>query len=137
MPRIKPKAPALVLRKINEHKLETKEWSMYLAFQRGVATVDHYYMLVDIANIIYMAGSSDKKRDYARQYIKKEIEPVIDAIRARYSRTNKIAATGDERIKIRDLIEFNIEFWNKQPGELYAVVLDEYYKVVHGENYAS
>ena len=130
--KITPKAPALILRKINEHKLETKEWSMYLALQRGVATPDHYYMIVDIANILMMAGSSDAKREYARQYIKKQIEPVIDAMRARFSRTNKIGCSGPELKKILELIEFNIEFWNRQPGELYAVVLDEYYKILEG-----
>ena len=130
--KITPKAPALILRKINEHKLETKEWAMFLAFQRGVATPDHYYMIVDIANILMMAGSSDAKREYARQYIKKQIEPVIDAMRERYSRTNKIGCTGPELKKILELIEFNIEFWKRQPGELYAVVLDEYYKILEG-----
>ena len=135
--KISPKAPSLILRKINESKLALREWSIYTAFQRGVADHNHYYILVDIANILMMAGSSDKKRQYVRDYIKREVEPIIDAIRDRYSRTNKIGCSGLELKGILKLIEFNDEFWKRQPGELYAVVINEYNKILEARKNAT
>ena len=134
--KITPKAPAIVLRKINESKLEMREWSMYLAFQRGVAEPFHYYTLLDIANILMMAGSSDKRREHARHYVKKDIEPLLDSIKARFSRTNKVGCSGLELQKILELIEFNIDFWKRQPGELYAVVINEYNKILEARKNA-
>ena len=128
MKKIKPKAPAIVIRKIFENQMETREWAMVLAFQRKVATADHYYVLVDIANILMMAGATDDNREYAVNYVKNNIYPVIDAIRERFSRTDKVGCNDAELDKIRELVQFNDEFWKRQCGELYAVVLTEYNK---------
>lgn len=128
MKKIKPKAPAIVIRKIFENQMETREWAMVLAFQRGVANADHYYVLVDIANILMMAGATDDKRKYAVDYIQHEIYPVINSIRERFKRTDKIGCSGTELTKIRELVQFNDDFWKRQCGELYSVVLIEYNK---------
>ena len=128
MKRIKPKAPAMVIRKIFENQMETREWAMVLAFQRGVADVNHYYLLVDMANILLMAGATDNARKYAVDYIQREIYPVIDSIRERFKRTDKIGCSGTELTKLRQLVEFNDDFWKRQCGELYSVVLIEYNK---------
>lgn len=130
MKRIKPKAPAIVIRKMFENQMEMREWAMFIAFQRGVANADHYYVLVDIANILMFAGATDDSRRYVVDYIQKEITPVIDSIRERFKRTDKIGCNGVELNKIRALIEFNDDFWKRQCGELYSVVLTEYNKML-------
>lgn len=130
MKKIKPKAPALIFRHLNQNQLEMRERMMYLAFQRGYADPHHYYTLVDIANILMMAGSSDQSRQYARDYVKTKIEPLIDSIRSRFTRTEKIGASGPELQIIRELIDFNVEFWKRQPGELFIVVINEYNKIL-------
>lgn len=130
MKRIKPKAPAMVIRKIFENQMEMREWAMFVAFQRGVANPDHYYVLVDMANILMFAGATDDSRKYVVTYIQKEITPVIDSIRERFKRTDKIGCSGVELNKIRELIEFNDDFWKRQCGELYSVVLTEYNKML-------
>lgn len=130
--RIKPKAPAMVLREINANQMELKEQAMYLAFQRGVATSQHYYILIDIGNLLMLAGSSDESRQYALDYVKREVQPVVDSIRERFKRTGKIGASGPELVAIRKLIDWNIAFWKRQPGELLALTLAEYQRRVDG-----
>lgn len=125
--KLKPIAPSLVMRFTNQ-SIETKEWSALTAFQYGKALPKHYYVLLDVGNILQLAGSSDPARQYATDFVQHEISPVMLSIRERFHKTGKLGCTGAELKALRKMVDFANEFWKRQPGELYAITLQQYDK---------
>lgn len=129
MPKRKPRAarpPMLVMRQLVNIDLEAKELVAVRAFEWGVATKTHYDLLLDLANMLLVAGHTDKSREYAIAYVDDRVFPTLRSIKARYDRTGgKLGVTAQERDTLVMLVEYSKQFWARQPIELYKDCADE------------
>lgn len=124
-------APMLVLRGIRNTELETKELAAALSFKFGSATKSDFHMLLDITNMLLIAGSSSKDRQYVIPHVDNKIMPTLKSIRERYDRTGKLGVSAAESGILVDLVEFSKQFWMRQPMDLYVTCAKElaaYYK---------
>lgn len=124
-------APMLVMRGIREVELDTKELSAALAFKFGTATKADYDMMMDITNMMLIAASTAKHREYVIPIIDNSIMPTLKSIRERYERTNKLGVSAEESKVLVDLTEISKQFWLRQPLDLYkrcATELALYYE---------
>jgi hypothetical protein len=115
-----PKPPMLVFRTINNVDLETQERACILAFTHGVATAKHFDLINRINNLLMVAGQTDKKRKYALDFAETKIKPALIGIKNRCDRTGKLGVNAQELQALKDIVEFNREFWLKQTGELFV-----------------
>lgn len=122
---MKPKAPMLVMRTIHNTGMESRELMAVHAFAHGFATTEHFDLLTYMMNIMLLAGSTSKKRKYAEKYAEKKVKPVITSIRDRYIKTGKLGVAGIELEVLREFVEFNKQFWLRQPSELFATACAE------------
>ena len=121
----------LVVRTMNNTGMELQERACILAFSMGVANQKHFDLLLLMMNLLLVAGQTDEKRKYALTYAEVTIRPVMESIKARYKKTGKLGVAGTELQALKEFIEFNREFWKRQPGELYAFAVEqveEFYK---------
>lgn len=123
--RQEPRAPMMVMREMFNKELETKELVAVRAFQWGAATKLHYDLLMDISNMLLVAGSSDDSRHYASDRASDVYIPTLANIKARYDKTGVLGVNAMELRILLDLIEFSKQFWNRQPIELYALAGQE------------
>lgn len=117
--------PMLVMRQIVNADLESKEMAAALAFFWGVAEKSHYDLLLDLTNLLMVAGTSDKKRAYAIEAADKAFIPVLKSIKSRYDKTGKLGVSGAEKHALVNLVEYSKQFWNRQPIELYEISVRE------------
>jgi hypothetical protein len=118
---MKPKAPVLVLRGLDETDLELKERFAVDAFAIGAANQEHFLHLQDMLNLMLIAGQSSPARQYALEKSEKDYKPVVTSIQARYERTGKWGMTGEELMMMRHMVSFARTFWMRQPTELLRV----------------
>lgn len=111
----------LVIREL-EKNVETQELACITAFQFGVAKESHYNFLAKMLNMLLIAGDSAKHRQYAFDYADKFFKPVLQSIEARCKKTWKLGVSAEELTHLREVVQFNKTFWQKQTGELYIAV---------------
>lgn len=117
--------PMLVYRTINETDLETAEYMAVHAFAHGFAQKSHFDKLVDLMNLMLVAGQTDKSRKYLIDYIDAKIKPVLGSIKKRYEQTNKLGVNGTELQELRNMLQVNKDFWLKQSGSLYTFCIEQ------------
>ena len=122
---MRPQAPMLVTRGLMETPLEIKERMAVIAFTHGAATQEHYFLLQDIVNLLLIAGQSSPDRKYALDRTERDFKPVLISIQKRLEATGKFGVNSQELHALRDMINFNREFWMRQPTELFAVCYAE------------
>lgn len=117
--------PMLVYRTINENNVETAEYMAVHAFAHGFAQKSHFDKLVDLMNLMLVAGQTDKSRKYLIDYIDAKIKPVLASIKSRYDKTNKLGVNAEELLELRNMLQVNKDFWLKQSGYLYTFCIDQ------------
>lgn len=124
--------PMLVMRAIHNKNLETKEWAAVTAFQMGVANKGHFDLLMDMANLLLLAGSAEDGeyatrvyRGAAKLYAEQDLIPMLTAIQKRYNDTGKLGVSAAELKVMRQMIEWSRQFWNRQPIELFHTAAGE------------
>jgi len=118
--------PMIVMREIYNKDLETKELVAVRAFQWGAATKTHYDLLLDLANMLLVAGHTAKEREYAIKYADDIAIPVLRSIKTRYDRTGgKLGVSAAELHVLLVLVEFSKQFWARCPIELYKQCVEE------------
>jgi hypothetical protein len=117
--------PMLVQRTLHNTGLELRERVAVNAFTQGYATTEHYDLLAYLMNLLLLAGSTDKSRQYAHDYAEQKIKPVLQSIEARYHQHGKFGVTGPELKQLRHLVEFNKQFWLRQPTALFDLACKE------------
>lgn len=122
---LKPRAPVLVMRGIEETQLETREWKAVNVFAFGKPTDDDFFALQDMLNMLLIAGQSSPDRKYALIKAEKEFKPAIVSIQKRWEKTGKWGIAAGELGALRRMVAFNREFWIRQPTELLAVCVEE------------
>lgn len=123
----------LVYRTINETKIETKEYMAVHAFAHGFATYQHFDKLLELMNLMLVAGQTDKSRKYIRDYAETKFKPVLQSIKDRHAKTKKLGINADELKELRNMLDVNREFWLKQTGQLYdfcVMQVNQYYKEI-------
>lgn len=119
------RAPMLVMRGLRNTELETRERMAVEAFSLGYATHEHFDTLVDMHGVLLLAGSTSEKRAPAMHYAKQTLGPVIQSIRERYNRTQKLGCNADELQVLRGFVSMYVSFWMRQPSELYVAAVEE------------
>ena len=119
LPGMKPLAPVLVTRTINQTKLETLERMTVNAFTQGHAQKKDFDILMEMMNVLLVAGHSSNERTYAKEYVEQKIRPVMESIKSRYDRTGKLGVTMPEKRQLIEFVDFNDYFWIRQPAELF------------------
>lgn len=128
---LKPKAPVLVMRGINETALELRERLAVEAFAMGGASQEHFMLIQDVLNLMLMASQSSDNRRYALEKAERDYKHVVASIQQRWERTYKWGMTGEELSAMREMIAFSRTFWMRQPAELLVVCqrnLVEFYR---------
>jgi hypothetical protein len=117
--------PMLIQRTLHNQGLETREWLAVDAMAKGYATTEHYDLLAYLMNLLLLAGSTDKSRQYAHDYAEQKIKPVLQSIEARWHASGKFGVTGPELNQLRHLVEFNKQFWLRQNVSLFDLACKE------------
>jgi len=128
---IKPRAPMLVIRQIYNTDLEIKERMAVQSFAKGFASPAQYDVILDMLNIMMLGATSDKSRSYALEYAQNVVGTALIGIRERYERTGKLGCNSDELNILKEFVNNNIEFWKRQPGELFILACNKYYEHKH------
>lgn len=118
-------APMLVSRFVHNTEMELRERMAVTAFSGGFANTQHYDVLVEMMNLLMIAGSRDKSRDYIKQYAEKIIEPALNSIKTRYLKTGKLGVNGEELIALREMVDKNKDFWLRQTTDFHNACVDE------------
>ena len=130
---LKPMPPMLVIRGINP-QMETKERAAIIAINAGQGTVDHYNLLQDVFNLLYVASEATG-REYLRAFIPR-YKAALSSMQLRYENFGKFGMNYDDRLALTDMINTSSYFWLKQPTEFYLVCdaeVRKFYKSVHVE----
>ena len=56
---------------------------------------------------------------------------MITSIKERYHKTGKLGVSGEELKALKEVIEFNREFWKMQPGEVFdfaVSLVEDFYR---------
>lgn len=122
---IKPKAPILVMRTLEETQLETREWKAVNVFAFGKPTDEDFMQLQDMLNLLLIAGQTSPDRKYALIKAEKEFKPAIVSIQKRWEKTGKWGIAAGELGALRRMVAFSREFWIRCPTELLAVCVEE------------
>lgn len=117
--RISPKPHMLIVRTLANTHMEITERACINAFTHGVAKSMHYDLLVRIMNLLLIAGNSAKHRQVAFDFADLKLKPVLQSIRVRYESSGKLGVSGTELGILKQMVEFNREFWKLQPSELF------------------
>lgn len=122
---LKPKAPIIVMRKLEEVEIESREWKAVNVLAYGKPDEDSFNTIQDMLNLLLVAGSSSPDRAYALKMAEKEFKPAIQSIQQRWERTGKWGVKAEELAALRKMVVFNREFWIRMPTELLAVCAAE------------
>lgn len=121
----KKSCPMLVMRFIHNTSMETRERMAITAFSSGFANVKHFDVLVEMMNLMMIAGHRDKSRAYIKQYAEKVIAPALNNIKTRYEKTGKLGVAGEELIALREMVDKNKDFWLRQTTAFHNECVDE------------
>jgi len=116
--------PVLVQRLI-QPEVETKQHACILAFTHGFADQTHFDTMLLEMNLLLVAGQTDKKRKYAVNFAFNTIKPALQNMKERVYKTGKFGVNAEELQAIKQLIEFSREFWQKQTGQLYDFCIEQ------------
>lgn len=117
--------PMIVLSQLHNMDLEIKQRMAVEVFGMGVAQKSHFELLLDIANMLLIAGHTDDSRAYARDSADQVFLPVLTKIHTRYVLTAELSGSPDELKTLHDMVEFSRQFWLRQPITLYHRVARE------------
>lgn len=121
----------LVIRSLHANTLDSKELGAALRFKFGTADKKDFDLLLDLVNMMLIAGSTSKKRAYIIKFIDDVAMPTLRSIRDRHARTGKLGVSANEAKILVDITTRSKDFWDRQPMELYEVCareLNAYYK---------
>lgn len=118
--RNRARPPMLVTRTIANTAMETREWAALTAFTKGVANEQHFDLLLLMMNMLLIAGQTSPERKYALDFAEQKIKPLMVSIKERFNKTGKLGLNAEELKGLRIMVDFNMEFWKRQPGELWA-----------------
>lgn len=119
------RATPVIVQRFIQPEVETKQHACIIAFTHGVADQSHFDTILLEMNLLLVAGQTDKKRGYAKDFAYNEIKPALQNMRQRVHETGKFGVNADELKAIKRLIEFSREFWQKQTGQLYDFCVDQ------------
>jgi hypothetical protein len=114
-----PKPHMLIVRTLANTDMEITERACINAFTHGVAKSMHFDLLVRIMNLLLVAGNSAKHRQHAYDFAENKLKPVLQSIRTRFEYSGKFGISGTELQTLKQMVEFNREFWKLQPSELF------------------
>ena len=115
--------PMLINRGLQTVAIETQERMLVEAFANGYATTEHYDCLVDMRNVLTLAGNH--KDDKSALAITDAMRIPLANLRERYARTGRFGVTGDELQLLRAFVDYYRDFWIRQPVSLYEQACDE------------
>lgn len=121
----KVSAPMLVNRHLYNTDMELRERMAVTAFSGGFANTKHFDVLVEMMNLMMIAGQRDKSRAYIKEYAEKVIAPALNSIKTRYEKTGKLGVAGEELIALRQMVDKNKAFWLTQTTGFYNECVDE------------
>lgn len=114
-----PKPHMLIVRTLANTDMEITERACINAFTHGVAKSMHFDLLVRIMNLLLIAGNTAKHRQHAYEFAENKLKPVLQSIHVRFDATGKLGVSGTELQTLKQMVEFNREFWKLQPSELF------------------
>lgn len=120
-----PRPPMLVMRGLQNDKIETRERMAVEAFALGFATAEHFDTLVAMQGVLILAGSTSAKRKPAMLYARNVLGKTMESIRERHSRTGKLGCNADELKVLRGFVSMYRDFWLRAPLELYTAACAE------------
>lgn len=115
--------PMLVTRKLEENIEAMNEHSMLTAFQFGVATVEHYDYLTQMANLLNIA-SQKKDLNATKAYVD-SLMAIVKSILDRYHAKGKLGVAGEELMRLREFVRDYQEFWVRQTTTFYNICVFE------------
>ncbi len=118
----KVSAPMLVNRHLYNTDMELRERMAVTAFSGGFANTQHFDTLLAMLNLLKIAG---EHRADMKQYADNVLQPVMQSIRDRYGRTQKLGVSADELKVLRALPDVSKAFWNGQSVGFYNDCIDE------------
>lgn len=121
----KPRPPMLVMRECVNKELETQELMAVHAFARGFATKKHFDLLMDMVNLLLLAGTASDETAYAQKYAEEVLIPMMNGVKARYDKTGKLGVSAAELSVMREMVEWSRQFWVRQPIELFHAAAEE------------
>lgn len=118
-------APMLINRGLQNADIETQERMLVEAFAGGWATTHHYDCLVDMRNVLTLAGAYKEVQDSSVITICDAMRIPLANIRERHAKTGRMGVTGEELQLLRVFGGFYADFWMRQPVALYELACDE------------
>lgn len=118
-------APMLVSRFVHNTEMELRERMAVTAFSGGFANTKHFDVLVEMMNLLIIAGSRDEKRKPIKTYAETVIAPALNSIKERYKKTGKLGVSATELITLRQMVDKNKAFWLTQTTGFYNECVDE------------
>lgn len=115
--------PMLINRGLKSVAIETEERMLVEAFVNGYATTEHYDCLVDMRNVLTIAGNH--KDDKSALAITEAMRIPLANLRERYAETGRMFVDDDEAQVMRAFIDYYADFWLRQPVALYEAACDE------------
>lgn len=113
----------LINRGLKSVAIETEERMLVEAFVNGYATTEHYDCLVDMRNVLMIAGNH--KDDKSALAITEAMRIPLANLRERYAETGRMFVDDDEAQVMRAFIDYYADFWLRQPVALYEAACDE------------
>lgn len=107
-------APMLVSRFVHNTEMELRERMAVTAFSGGFANTQHYDVLVEMMNLLMIAGQRDEKRKPVKVYAESVIAPALNSIKERFQKTGKLGVTAQELIALRQMVDRSKAFWITQ-----------------------
>ena len=133
--RVRPcSAPMLVNRGIHNTELSMVEEMYVEAFAGGWATKEHFDGLVDMLNVLTLAGSYKETKDSSLAAICEAVRIPLWNIRQRHEKTDRMGVTGEELKLMRVFVDFYADFWLRQPVALYEAACNELTEFKQGES---
>lgn len=123
----------LVSRFVHNTEMELRERMAVTAFSGGFANTKHFDVLVEMMNLLMIAGSRDEKRKPIKTYAETVIAPALNSIKERYKKTGKLGVTAQELITLRQMVDKNKAFWLTQTTGFYnecVAEINEFYRTL-------
>lgn len=132
-------APMLVVRTLENTDMETRERMAVTAFSGGFANTKHFDVLVEMMNLLMIAGIRDKQRQPIKTYAETVIAPALNSIKERYKKTGKLGVSAQELVTLRQMVDKNKAFWLTQTTASYnacVAELNAFYSEIAGRDAA-
>ncbi len=110
-------APTLVAMHLAP-EVSTQERIAVLALTSDWGSTKHFDVLLDCQHML-MFGANEKNDEEAME-LAKFADIAMKSIRARYKRTGKVGATGDEIQALNLMVDYSESFWQRTSGLAFA-----------------